>query len=110
MHKAFGFDQAGRSKNLLFETDVAIPAIYEFNLAKAANDPLVKDSLCYITVGTGVGTGIIINGKIVHGMLHSEGGHGRVPIDPREEEKYGFKGVCPFHGNCLDGLCTNNAI
>ena len=92
------------------DTDVNIPALYEYNLARAANDPLVKESLCYITVGTGVGIGLIINGKTVHGMMHPEGGHARVPIDPREEETYGFMGVCPFHGNCLEGLVSNNAI
>ena len=93
------------------DTDVNIPALYEFNLARANNDPLVKESLCYITVGTGIGIGLIINGKTVHGMMHPEGGHVRVPISPLEETKYnGFKGVCPFHCDCLEGLCTNVAI
>ena len=64
-----------------------------------------------MTVGTGIGIGLVINGKCVHGMMHPEGGHVRVPLDPREQTKYGgFAGVCPFHGNCLEGLCTNVAI
>lgn len=62
--------------------------------------------MCYITVGTGIGIGLVINGKCVHGMMHPEGGHARVPLMENET----FEGVCPFHGNCLEGLCTNVAI
>lgn len=109
MSDAFGF--GGRSNKLLMDTDVNIPALYEYNLARANNDPLVKESLCYVTVGTGIGIGLIINGKTVHGMMHPEGGHVRIPISPLEQSTYkGFKGVCPFHGDCLEGLCTNVAI
>lgn len=67
----------------------------------------MNDSLCYVTVGTGVGIGLIINGKCVHGSLHPEGGHVFVPKDERDKD---FKGVCPFHGDCVEGLCTNNSI
>ena len=64
-----------------------------------------------MTVGTGIGIGLIINGKCVHGLMHPEGGHVRVPISPLEQSEYaGFAGVCPFHGNCIEGLCTNVAI
>ena len=64
-----------------------------------------------MTVGTGIGIGLIINGKCVHGMMHPEGGHVRVPISDLEKTKYnGFCGNCPFHTDCLEGLCTNNAI
>mmetsp|Transcript_34063 Transcript_34063/g.42050 ORF Transcript_34063/g.42050 Transcript_34063/m.42050 type:complete len:197 (-) Transcript_34063:48-638(-) len=85
--------------------------MFEYTQAKAQNDPNVKESLCYVTVGTGIGIGLIINGKCVHGMMHPEGGHVRLPISPLEETAYGgFSGVCPFHGNCLEGLCTNVAI
>ena len=110
---AFGFDDKypGRSEKLLMDTDVNIPALYEYNLARARNDPLVKESLCYITVGTGIGIGLIINGKTVHGMMHPEGGHVRVPISPLEKTLYNdYKGTCPFHGDCLEGLCNNIAI
>ena len=113
MSKAFGFGNEfpGRSDKILFDTDVNIPALYEYNIARANNDPLVKESLCYVTVGTGIGIGLIINGKTVHGMMHPEGGHVRVPISPLEQTKYnGFKGICPFHCDCLEGLCTNVAI
>ena len=110
---AFGFDDKhpGRSEKLLMDTDVNIPALYEYNLARARDDPLVKESLCYITVGTGIGIGLIINGKTVHGMMHPEGGHVRVPISPLEKTLYkDYKGTCPFHGDCLEGLCNNIAI
>lgn len=70
---------------------------------------LIRESLCYVTVGTGVGIGLIINGQCVHGMMHPEGGHVRIPIHDKDLEM-GFKGVCPFHGNCLEGMVTNNAI
>ena len=68
MRDAFGFgdEHPHRTRKLLMDTDVNIPALYEFNLARAKDDPLVKESLCYITVGTGIGIGLIINGKTVH--------------------------------------------
>lgn len=61
----------------------------------------------YITVGTGVGLGVIIGGKPHHGMIHPEAGHifmDRRPDDPLEQ------GVCPYHGNCLEGLASGPAI
>ena len=74
-------------------------------------DSGIKESLCYVTVGTGIGIGLIVNGKCVHGMMHPEGGHVRVPLNPLEQSTYNnFAGVCPFHGNCLEGLCSNVAI
>ena len=107
----FGAEYPDRTRKLLMDTDVNIPALYEFNLARARDDPLVKESLCYITVGTGIGIGLIINGKTVHGMMHPEGGHVRIPISPLEKTLYNdFKGICPFHSDCLEGLCTNVAI
>ena len=68
---------------------------------------MVRESLCYVTAGTGIGIGLIINGKCVHGVLHPEGGH---VVVPRVDRDLGFKGSCSFHGDCLEGLCTNNAI
>ncbi len=58
------------------------------------------DSAVYITIGTGVGVGICTNGKLLHGMLHPEGGHillERHPQDPKG-------GICPYHSNCLEAL------
>lgn len=65
------------------------------------------DSAIYITVGTGIGVGVCVNGKLLHGMLHPEGGHllmSRHPDDPMK------KGICPSHGDCFEGLASGPAI
>ena len=80
-----------------------------FELEHGGHD--INDNICYITVGTGVGIGLVINGSRVSGMIHPEGGHAKVPLHPDEKEKYNdFKGVCCFHGTCIEGLITNVAI
>jgi len=65
-----------------------------------------NEQLCYITIGTGVGIGLVIGGKPVHGMMHPEGGHVRVIPHPDDT----FEGCCPFHGNCIEGMCNNISI
>jgi len=108
----FAFDTSmERKSRVFFDTDVNVPAMFEYVQAQSKNDPAIKESLCYVTVGTGIGIGLIVNGKCVHGMMHPEGGHVRVPLNPLEQTTFNnFAGVCPFHGNCLEGLCTNVAI
>lgn len=64
------------------------------------------DSVIYMTVGTGIGVGILINGQLLHGMLHPEAGHILVTRHP--EDKY--KGKCHYHGDCLEGLASGPAI
>lgn len=61
------------------------------------------DNVVYITVGTGIGAGIIVNKQLVSGFLHPEIGHMRIPAGDVE-------GICPFHGNCLEGLVSGPAI
>lgn len=64
------------------------------------------DSVIYITIGTGIGVGILVGGRLLHGMLHPEGGHillGRHPDDPEG-------GVCPYHKNCLEGFASGPSI
>ena len=61
----------------------------------------------YLTVGTGIGGGAMVNGEIVHGMLHTEMGHMHVPRHP---EDAGFPGVCPTHRDCLEGLASGPAM
>lgn len=64
-------------------------------------------SLIYLTIGTGVGGGAVVDGKIVHGISHPEMGHFRLPRHPDDLE---FDGHCPFHGACLEGLAAGPSI
>lgn len=63
-------------------------------------------SLVYITIGTGLGAGILIDGKPVHGVLHPELGHIRTRRSPGST----FAGTCPFHGDCIEGLISGPAL
>jgi fructokinase len=72
-----------------FDTDCNILAAFEFQQSLNSSTPL-KESLCYITVGTGIGIGLIVNGKCVHGMMHPEGGHAMV-LRHKDDT---FEGVC----------------
>jgi len=75
----FGFiDRDG----LFIDTDVNVCALFEFQEAKL--EQAVRESMCYVTVGTGVGIGLIINEQCVHGMMHPEGGHIRVPLHRKD--------------------------
>jgi fructokinase len=61
----------------------------------------------YLTIGTGIGAGAMANGQLIHGILHAEMGHLRIPHD-READP--FPGCCPFHGDCLEGLASGPAL
>ena len=64
-------------------------------------------SLLYVTVGTGIGGGLVIDGKMVHGLVHPEMGH--MLLVPQEGDSMP-DGVCPFHRHCLEGLASGPAI
>jgi fructokinase len=64
------------------------------------------DQLVYITVGTGIGVGTLIDGRPVHGLGHSEAGHLRVPRQPGDD----WPGMCAVHGDCVEGLAAGPAI
>jgi fructokinase len=64
------------------------------------------ENAIYLTIGTGIGGGALVNGKLLHGLVHPEMGH--IIIHPREDDHY--RGWCPFHGNCLEGMANGPAI
>ncbi len=60
----------------------------------------------YVTVGTGIGGGVVTNGSLLHGAGHPETGHVPVPREPDDD----FPGRCPFHGSCLEGMASGPAV
>ena len=62
----------------------------------------------YVTVGTGVGVGALVAGKLLHGEHHPEMGHMFVPLSPHEPDS--FTGICPFHRGCVEGVASGAAI
>lgn len=85
-----------------FDTDVNASALGEYTYGSGKN----VDNLVYITIGTGIGIGVICEGKILHGAMHPEGGH--IMLAKREDDS--FEGKCPYHANCFEGLCSGPAI
>ncbi|GAA0573857.1 ROK family protein [Rhizomicrobium electricum] len=86
-----------------FDTDVNGAALAEFRWGAAQG----ADAVVYITVGTGLGAGFVIDGRPLHGARHPEVGH----ILPRKHPKdLTFPGVCPFHGDCFEGVACGLAI
>jgi fructokinase len=88
---------------VVVETDVGAAAVGERRWGAGRG----CDSLCYLTIGTGIGVGLLCNGAPVHGLMHPEVGHIRVPHDRRDDS---FDGTCPFHGDCWEGLAAGPAI
>lgn len=85
-----------------FDTDVNCSALGEASFGALRE----VSSGIYLTIGTGIGAGIIINHQPVHGMLHPEAGH----ILIRKNEADLFNGCCPYHSNCFEGLASGPAI
>jgi fructokinase len=86
-----------------FDTDVNAAALGEHRWGAAQG----LDTFCYVTVGTGIGGGGMARGQLLHGLVHPEFGHMRIPHD-REVDP--FPGLCPYHGDCWEGLASGRAI
>lgn len=93
----------GTGCHIAIETDVTAAALGE--RAWGAGQGL--ENVAYVTVGTGIGAGIIVEGRPIRGALHPEAGHMRVP---RHQSDLGFDGVCAFHGDCIEGLASAPAL
>jgi len=102
-----GFDFLGTMKRAFdvpfgWDTDVNAAAYGEATWGAAKG----LDSCVYYTFGTGVGVGIFAEGRLVHGLLHPEGGHVLIRRHPDDA----FAGCCPYHGDCLEGMAAGPAI
>jgi fructokinase len=86
-----------------FDTDVNAAALGEHRWGAAQE----LDTFCYITVGTGIGGGGMVAGRLMHGLMHPEFGHMRIPHD-RDADR--FRGACPYHRDCWEGLASGRAI
>ncbi|WP_075186179.1 ROK family protein [Teredinibacter haidensis] len=86
-----------------FDTDVNGAALGEAKWGAAQG----LDDFIYLTIGTGIGGGVVSGGQLVHGLVHPELGHSFLPKLPED----GYKGRCPYHGDsCFEGLAAGPAI
>lgn len=85
-----------------FDTDVNGSLLGEitWGCAKGLTDAL------YLTIGTGIGGGVMAGGKLLHGMLHPELGHIKMAVADGDT----YKGKCPYHGTCFEGMAAGPAI
>jgi len=86
-----------------FDTDVNGAALGEWRWGAAQG----LDTFIYLTIGTGIGGGGIVNRALMHGLIHPEMGHVRLPHNWQDDP---FEGACPFHGDCLEGMAAGPAL
>ena len=94
--------KADYSVPVYLDTDVNVACLGEYTYGAGKN----VDSCLYITVGTGIGAGLVQNGKVFQGKNHPEMGH--ILLQKHEDDP--FSGSCPNHGACLEGLASGTAI
>lgn len=85
-----------------WDTDVNAAALGEATWGAAKG----LDSCVYYTIGTGIGLGIVAEGRGIHGLVHPEGGH--IPVKRHPEDT--FQGGCPYHGDCLEGMAAGPTL
>jgi fructokinase len=85
-----------------FDTDVNVAALGEYRWGAAQG----LDTFIYLTIGTGLGGGGLVNGQMMHGLIHPEMGHVRLPRHPNDP----YPGACPFHGDCMEGMAAGPGL
>jgi fructokinase len=86
-----------------FDTNVNGAALGEYRWGEAQG----LNTFIYMAVGTGIGAGGMVSSKMIHGLIHPEMGHMRIPHDHKRDP---FAGICPFHGDCFEGLASGSAM
>ena len=93
----------GKNIPAAIDTDVNAAALAELEMGAAKG----CSNVVYVTVGTGIGGGVVVGGQTVHGLLHPEVGHMLLRPHPEDPIPHG---VCPYHDGCLEGLAAGPAI